>query len=384
LTDNRKLQIISWQSVLTEHQIHLWTSLNNAHGVEVRIISARKALNERTQQGWNPPSTYYIPNLLLSNSDWLREGIREISDAPDALHLFGGLWADRRLFVLLLIALIRGRRIGLMSEPYSEISEGYLTDHSAVKGSMLRYVRPLLYRLAGLLIGKKIAPIFAISPKAVNQFTTAGFERENIYPFGYFIPKATNAKTVLQKSNCLKFAFVGALISRKGLDILLKAVLFCRHKSIDFKLDIFGHGDISKYSIEADSGVTFMGAIPFGQTQSVLQKYDLLIVPSRFDGWGVVVNEALLQGIPVIASSEVGAGAMVSKWEAGALFLSESVEQLAILLEDIVSRPEMLERWRENSHRVARVIAPEYAAEYLRICVESCLFGKPRIDCVWY
>ena len=56
----------------------------------------------------------------------------------------------------------------------------------------------------------------------------------------------------------------------------------------------------------------------------------MFVLPSRHDGWGVVVNQAIAAGLPVICSDAVGAAAdLVSNGVNGYVFPSGNVEQLA-------------------------------------------------------
>jgi glycosyltransferase involved in cell wall biosynthesis len=183
--------------------------------------------------------------------------------------------------------------------------------------------------------GKQPA-LLAISLRAVEQFKRSGLRDEQVFPFGYFVPSAS----IVDQSNrslggAIRLIFVGSLLPRKGLDIAIAAVTCCQQQGLSVTLDVYGVGDVKKYITDESRGTTYRGTIPFGHAQAVIAQYDVLILPSRHDGWGVVVNEALLQGVPVIASENVGACCLVEANKVGAIFRNEDVVSLQQILQQL-------------------------------------------------
>ena len=107
--------------------------------------------------------------------------------------------------------------------------------------------------------------------------------------------------------------FVGQLIPRKGIDLLLEAMRIVHLKYPRASLELAGN-DSSRggYLRQARhcgiAAVTrFSGPVPALQVGAVLARCDVLVLPARHDGWGVVVNEAASAGKAIIASDAVGA-----------------------------------------------------------------------------
>jgi glycosyltransferase involved in cell wall biosynthesis len=379
------MKIISWQAVFTEHQVHLLRALGKIPGTSLQVETALEELAERKQQGWVKPDWTDMEVTILRNGGWLLTGMRLIRENPDAVHLFSGLWASRRFFLLFLYAIWKGSKVGLLVEPYGDTKDGYLIDQGKLKGWMLTKLRPLCYRIAGLLLGKHISPIFAISPKAVKQFERAGFEAKNIYPFGYFVPIQQYQKDLKSPKvdNILRIAFVGTLISTKGIDIILDLASQCDKKNILVKFDIYGPGD-SSCLLNASSNINYRGSIVFGQSQRVMANYDLLIVPSKYDGWGVVVNEALLQGVPVLASSKVGASALIAQSGAGTIFDPDNIPALTNIIQSLIKDRTILKNWALNARLYAEKLSPNTAATYMMACIQASLLGTEKPSCPWY
>jgi glycosyltransferase involved in cell wall biosynthesis len=102
----------------------------------------------------------------------------------------------------------------------------------------------------------------------------------------------------------------GQLIERKGHDVLLEALptVIARHRAL--KLILFGRGpwaDALKAQarrLKITDHVIFAGFVP--QLERFLAGFDLFVHPSRREGLGVVVLEALAAGVPVIAGRAGG------------------------------------------------------------------------------
>jgi glycosyltransferase involved in cell wall biosynthesis len=134
------------------------------------------------------------------------------------------------------------------------------------------------------------------------------------------------------------------------------------------ELDIYGTGQLDERDLP--SNVRLRGPIPFGQSQSVIAQYDALILPSLHDGWGVVVNEAVLQGVPALVSDRVGAQDLVRASGAGAIFKAGSVTVLAGLFVRLADDPQQLKDWSTGAKKLAHRLEPWVGAEYLLACLE--------------
>jgi glycosyltransferase involved in cell wall biosynthesis len=381
------MKIVSWQSVLTEHQVHTLRALEKLAGEPIEFVLGERELAERKSQGWTPVYVAGLSVLDLPTRGWCRVGVAVLRRYPDALHLFSGMWGDRRFLPLLLLAQLFGVRTGLMTEPFSDSTQSYFGSRRRWTDTLKSAVRPVVYRIAGSLVARRMVAVFAISSKAVAQFRALGFTAGRVFPFGYFVPALSLEDTACvrpQVPTNLRLVFVGSLIERKGLPTLLKAVRACRESGVAVSLDVYGPG--SPPDQEAiPQGVAFQGAVPFGQVQAVVRNYDVLVLPSLHDGWGVVVNEALLQGVPVIVSDAVGARTLVEKSGAGSVFKAGDVDGLAAIIEELVRTPKLLGQWRETAENFQRQLCPEVAANYLYNCLlfaSGAVERKPRSP--WY
>ena len=104
--------------------------------------------------------------------------------------------------------------------------------------------------------------------------------------------------------------FVGDLIERKGVDILVEALAGIPEGQRP-ALEVVGDGPAREGLVQRARrlglAVEWLGHVGADELQGHQRRWWAQAVPSRYDGWGMVVAEALAAGVPVLASSRVGA-----------------------------------------------------------------------------
>lgn len=373
------MKLVVWLSVLTDHQIEMYRALQNQLPSPIRFVVGQLLLDSRSAQGWQCSATEDLCIEVLPKSGWLKAGVRALAENKKATHLFGGLWADRRLFLFLLLGQKFKCDIALMMEPYVKGAHSYFGERPRFADRLKALVRPLAYKVAGALVAKKIVAALAISSEAEQQIRSMGVPAERIFPFGYFVPKVELGDAPRRSPNpgAIRLVFVGSLIERKGLVILLAAMERLGEMGLSVCLDIYGPGNSAAFQLPTRYA-EYKGAIPFGRAQQVISGYDLLVLPSLHDGWGVVVNEALLQGVPVLVSDACGAKLLVENSGAGAVFEAGNVCALVETIAKLARVPETLRKWRENANAYSVFITPDIAGRYLYDVVSYATHGEPN------
>ena len=107
----------------------------------------------------------------------------------------------------------------------------------------------------------------------------------------------------------VRFAFVGAARPLKGFDLLLEALADVRAGHPDTTLAVFGQAG----AVPAAPGVERHGQLDHARLATALANCDCLVLPSRFDSFGLVVLEAMACGLPVIVSDGAGAAECVDE-----------------------------------------------------------------------
>jgi glycosyltransferase involved in cell wall biosynthesis len=386
------VKIVNWQTLFTDHQLYTWQALQNLLAAPVLHVIATAESEARSRQGWKMVDVSGMEVIYLSANNWWAQGKAILDLHPDAVHVFGGFWADRRYLLFELYALRRGRKVAVMNESYLTESVGYQKEEHYVTSKFKVKLRPWLYRFAALMFNsfssKHRLAVLAISNRAAYQHIQSGFSPSQVFSFGYFVPyrQLPNSKTP-RRNGVIRLVFVGSLIHRKGLDILVQAVSNCKAQGCRVALDVYGYGDAGKYMPRLSDCISYRGLIAFGEAQAVIAQYDALVLPSRHDGWGVVVNEALLQGVPVIASENVGASCLVLASGAGVIFQNEDVAGLANILQRLSADHHVLQAWRRQAANVKKLIAPEAAGKYVYDVMMFHFYQvgeRPRLECCEY
>jgi glycosyltransferase involved in cell wall biosynthesis len=109
-----------------------------------------------------------------------------------------------------------------------------------------------------------------------------------------------------------RFLYVGRLSREKGLDDLLRAVQKLQATLPRAKLDIVGAGPSGVQlktlcgELGLDGSVSFLGAKSLDDIAGLFTECTALVLPSHSEPWGLVVNEALSYGCPVVVSNACG------------------------------------------------------------------------------
>ena len=127
---------------------------------------------------------------------------------------------------------------------------------------------------------------------------------------------------------------VGRYSHEKGFDLLLKVWSLVEKKYPDWRLDIFGDGDKTQYEQQrCDLAIDINRCGLHGRTEDVESEYvnsSILVCSSRFEGFGLVMVEALACGIPVVSfNCPWGPRNIVKHGEDGLLVESGNAEALA-------------------------------------------------------
>lgn len=130
----------------------------------------------------------------------------------------------------------------------------------------------------------------------------------------------------------LRYIYVGRLIDVKNVRLLIEE--FNRNNK---PLSIVGTGELeNELRACAKGNITFMGFIANEKLGKVYQAHDVFILPSKYEPWGLVVEEAIYWGIPVIVSDKVGSSIdIVKNLGTGCIFHSDDINSLHQSIERI-------------------------------------------------
>ena len=225
----------------------------------------------------------------------------------------------------------------------------------------------------------------------VERLVAAGRPAVVAPPGGDNVPGGLSREEVLQRAGApgpCRLIFVGNLIPRKGLHVLLDALATLPDP--DWRLTVVGGPELDPpyaraiRSRIAALGLTgkikMLGTLPPEELAGRLRESHLLAVPSAYEGFGIVYLEAMRFGLPVIASAAGGAREIVSHGVNGFLAPPGDPATLSRLLKSLLENRDLLVRlslaalthaasqptWKESAARVREFLVDLLSAEKAR------------------
>lgn len=225
--------------------------------------------------------------------------------------------------------------------------------------------RPRWRRLAKryylrLLLGDP--EIWTIGTSNARYWSALGFHRQVRIP--YVVPEAparSDDEVALLDDSVRKdfvVGYVGRLVASKGVEDLVQAWTAFRREvaASQVALLVCGAGELDsrvRHYAAAEPTCRPLGAVSHAELGSVYAACDAVVVPSRSEPWGLVVNEALAYGARVIASDRVGAADDLVTTENGQRFPAGDVPSLVHCLR---------QEFRRERARVTPQPLPDVAA----------------------
>ncbi len=164
-----------------------------------------------------------------------------------------------------------------------------------------------------------------------------------------------------RRSFRIRFGFVGTNIVHKGLHILVEAF----NRLPIGKAELRIHSDPERGSpaylaevkrLVAHPDISFMGGFEIGKVAEIMSDIDVLVVPSIWpENSPLVIHEAFLAGVPVIASRIGGIPELVRDRQNGLLFEAACSADLLAKMEYFIDNPSLLAEYARNAGRVKSI-----------------------------
>ena len=155
------------------------------------------------------------------------------------------------------------------------------------------------------------APIWGIGQFAIDGYREEFGAARAYFNLPYFSDLERFKVSSGEEKSTRTFLFSGSLIERKGVDLLACAFVRLAQEVANVKLRIVGEGELRESMAQVlapvSERVEFVGFKDWEELPAEYARAEVLCVPSRYDGWGLVVPEGLAAGLPVIATDRMGA-----------------------------------------------------------------------------
>lgn len=341
-------------------------------GHDTTLIVDRVTNPMRAAMGWEDPELGDVRVL----ADPSKEAIDILTRSQDnsVVHIIGGFHGSK--IVKIARQRCRGLRVGLMSEN---------ADGRGFKGMLRKWN----YRIAAFRYARNLDFILGIGQQGINWYREAGFDSDIIFPFCYTTEPMNEARFVTANDK-FEIVYIGGLQPWKGPDILLDALAQLPgslRNSQSWNVKFIGDGPlreemnrrISEEQIAAHVEIT--GFLPHSNAMKLLESADLLVAPSRYDGWGAVVNEAHARGSPVLCSHAVGASDLIQTEAQGDVF--GSIAELAAQLEKRILAGPNQPATREKVRLLAANASGSQVAKYTVSVMRWIYEDGERPDAPW-
>lgn len=235
------------------------------------------------------------------------------------------------------------------------------------------------YRWIKRLLLRKAKAYFTTTNDNIKTLVDLGVNKEIIHKYPFSSVKNVDIEDGIsmqaKRSEMREFLSVneekvvlavGQFIERKGFDVLIQAF---KNAPSNCGLYFVG-GEPTSYYLELVSrlhlnNVHFVGFMGKEELKNYYSAADVFVLPTREDIWGLVINEALAAGLPIITTERCGAGLeLVQNGVNGYLVKVGDIEGLSLRIMEIVRDENLRKRMTENSFNIARNYTIEKMAKW--------------------
>ena len=275
----------------------------------------------------------------------LKKFIASRPTPPDVIHAH--VYASG--FVSLLASVGTGIPV-VLSEHTSDFLEGLVTGrasipaHAALRGSAL------------------VCPVSDDLMRAMASFDHRGSYEvvPNVVDTEAFRNRRSGSASV--GSGLLRLLSVGIMTRQKGFADLISAAGLLHAAGLPIQLDLVGDGPLraelerQAASSLPDGSFRFLGSLPRAEVATCMSEADIYVMPSVVETFGVALVEALVAGLPVVAT-KVGIAPSVVSGECGVVVAPGDARALARGLESVAARLDRLDAWATGDSLVERFSA---------------------------
>ena len=325
----------------------------------------------------NSPEISQVKFILPGQVDWLSpESAHVVPTARSPLSLVGyakrvkKIIESERPSVLHLHSSIAGgivRSMALLGQIPREVKIVYCSHGWAFDQAASSYKKSA-YRWIERLLSSRSDAIICISRHEVRIAAESGIRRCTCIPNGIdsVNPAPAPAPEPPPPADAGKPAprtilFVGRLDRQKGIDLLLDAYARVRP---DFRLIVVGDAVRKDLQLAQPERVEFKGWLEKDALDAVYQSCDAIVVPSRWEGFGLVAVEAMARSKAVFASAVGGLVDIVENDRSGRLFALEHIDQM---LREIDRMP--IETLRQMGQTGRRIFEEKFTSQRMNTAI---------------
>jgi len=213
-----------------------------------------------------------------------------------------------------------------------------------------------IFKIIDGLVYSRYAKIICISKQVQDsliKWVPKIKEKIEIIPNGIPMNSKSNDNPLMKKYDVL---FVGRLVQQKGINFLLEAVsiLQKKYKKI-IRVAIVGDGPIKKELIKMCEELKIKDSVEFlgfqRDVDQIMRSSRVLVLPSRWEGFGLVLLEAMKNKLPIIATKVGGIPEIITNGHEGILVPAENPKILADSINRVLENSELRNQLIQNAYK---------------------------------
>lgn len=336
-------------------------------GRKVTYVAEQEVSADRVKLGWQVPQMNGVHLRFAADNEAVRTLVQQATTS--SVHICQGIRGNGLVTVAQHALSRRGLRQWVVMET---------VDDAGAWGIAKRLEYDRLFRGKGRLL----EGVLATGHRTMDWIIARGMTAERVYPFAYFLPQVGNRDHAVHREvGSFRFLFVGQFIALKRLDLLIHNLAELLDR--EFELLVVGNGPKEwHWRMLAESAlpnrVRWLGRRFMEEVSALMAQADCLVLPSRHDGWGAVISEALMVGTPVICSDACGAAGVVKASKAGGVFTSDRDDEFRARLDRQLKIGPVTTEGRLRLASWATALGAEAGARYLLSIVDCAANGGSR------
>jgi glycosyltransferase involved in cell wall biosynthesis len=197
--------------------------------------------------------------------------------------------------------------------------------------------------------------ILTCSPLAAKSYEEADVASTKLRPLLLGAELPSMRSLWVPHEHSLHYVFAGALSYRKSIDLILSVFRRLHAEGVSVRVSFVGGLAETKWlgEIHRTPNAEYLPNMEQTQLFEYFSKADCLLLPSRFDSFGMVVAEAMACGAPAIVSTQVGAKAMIEQFPGSGWIVEPSAESLYRCLQDHANNRSQVFGAREHAKEAA-------------------------------
>lgn len=337
----------------------------------------------RKKNNWNDGDFGEAEVVMLNKIDNPDEAIDKIFlSYPDAIHVLAGFTTDitRRILKYFRRNPNRSKVVLFTERPVD------MGGH--IEKLLRRIYFHVKYRYFHYKFKRIVKAFLPLGQLGVKTFAKYGWIGENVYPFMYNPEARVIDRRLLPwpKNRPVRFLYVGRFYYKtKGIDVLMRAA---EHLTGGWTLDLVGgYGRDAKKVIEwseKKERVHYLGSWKSEDVCDRMQDYDIVVVPSRYDGWNLLVNEAINANVGVVSTDQAVSDEMITCGGMGLVVPGSDYKALARAMQFIIDNPETVDLYKRRASDYMPKASPESVGRYFMDIINFTFgYSHNRPVCPW-